>query len=44
MRKVVMHNEAHFPRRHLPLSTVLARLRHDGGGGQTAKAEQLRGR
>jgi hypothetical protein len=41
--KVQMVNESHFTRGHLPLRTILGRMRHDGCGGRAARAELLRG-
>jgi hypothetical protein len=36
--KVQLINEIHMPRRHLPLRTIIDRMRHDGCGGRPAKA------
>jgi hypothetical protein len=41
--KVQLINEVHMPRRHLPLRIILARMRHDGCGGQPAKVELVTG-
>ena len=37
--KTAMHNQTHFTRDHLPLRTILARMRHDGCGGLPGKAD-----
>ena len=36
-------NESHFARGELPLRAILKRMRHEGCGGQPAKAELLSG-
>jgi hypothetical protein len=41
--KVQLINESHMPRRHLPLRTIIDRMRHDGCGGKPAKVELLTG-
>jgi len=41
--KVQLINEIHMPRRHLPLRTIIDRMRHDGCGGRPAKVELLNG-
>jgi hypothetical protein len=41
--KVQLINEIHMPRRHLPLRTIIDRMRHDGCGGRPAKVELLTG-
>ena len=42
--KVVMHNESHAARwRERTLADILRRMRHDGCGGLTGKAELLTG-
>jgi hypothetical protein len=38
-----MLNEVHFGRTHLPLRTILDRMRHDGCGGRVGRAELLTG-
>jgi hypothetical protein len=41
--KVQMVSQVYFERGHLPLRTILAKMRHDGCGGLPAKAELLTG-
>ena len=36
-------NQIHVPHDELPSRQILARIRHDGCGGRTAKAELLTG-
>ena len=38
-----MLNEAHAERRHLPIRTIIARMRHDGCGGHPGRVELLTG-
>ena len=37
--KVQLINEVYMPRRHLPLRTIIDRMRHEHCGGRAAKAE-----
>ena len=41
--KSLMLNEAHAPRRDLPLREIIKRARHDGCGGLAGKVELLTG-
>ena len=41
--KVQMINEAHFARPDMPIRAILAKLRHDGCGGRSGKAELITG-
>jgi hypothetical protein len=41
--QVQLVNQAHMPRGDMPLHDILARMRHDGCGGQAGKAELITG-
>ena len=38
-----MLNEAHTPRRDMPIRDIIAKMRHDGCGGRAGRVELLTG-